>query len=259
MNLGIDGERALVLAGTRGLGLSAATHLAAAGVRVAMVGRDAAAGEAAVEAAGGGAVFLAADLADPAARRELPARAEAETGGPVSILVTNAGGPPPGEFHETPLEAWRAAYEVNVFGHVEVAQQLVPGMAARGWGRVVNITSFVAKEPYPNMSLSNSVRVALHGAMASLAKEVAGRGVTVNNVMPGLMDTGALQRVIRARMEKDGAAEAGVREAMAASVPAGRLGLADDFGPVCAFLCSRLAGYITGQSIAVDGGLIHGM
>ena len=109
------------------------------------------------------------------------------------------------------------------------------------------------------MSLSNSVRVALHGAMASLSKEVAGRGVTVNNVMPGVMDTGALQRVIEAQMTKSGADEATVRANMAASVPMGRLGLADDFGPVCAFLCSRLAGYITGQSIAVDGGLIHGM
>jgi 3-oxoacyl-[acyl-carrier protein] reductase len=174
-------------------------------------------------------------------------------------LITNAGGPPTGEFHEIALPKWRAAFELNLFGHVELAQAMVPGMAERQFGRIVNITSFVAKEPYPNMSLSNSVRVALHGAMASLSKEVASSGITVNNVMPGIMDTGALERVITAQMTKSGANEAAVRARMATSIPMGRLGDADDFGPVCAFLCSRLAGYITGQSIAVDGGLIRGM
>ena len=257
MDLGINGERALVLAGTKGLGLSAAAALAEEGVQVALVGRDGAAGAAAADATGG--VFIEANLADEDHRKDLSARAEDALGGAVSILITNAGGPPTGEFHETALEDWRRAFELNLFGHVQVAQALVPGMAARGFGRIVNITSFVAKEPYPNMSLSNSVRVALHGAMASLAKEVAGKGVTVNNVLPGLMDTGALQRVFEARVAKDGVDEATVRASMAASIPMGRLGLAADFGPVCAFLCSRLAGYITGQSIAVDGGLIHGM
>lgn len=257
MDLGLGGERALILAGTKGLGLSAATALAAEGASIAVVGRDAVAGEAAASSTGG--VFIEGDLGDETFRTGLPATAESTLGGPISILITNGGGPPTGEFHETSLETWRRAFELSLFGHVQIAQMLVPGMAARGFGRIINITSFVAKEPYPNMSLSNSVRVALHGAMASLAKEVAGNGVTVNNVLPGLMDTGALQRVIDARMAKDDADEATVRASMAASVPMGRLGMAGDFGPVCAFLCSRLAGYITGQSFAVDGGLIHGM
>ncbi len=258
MDLGIVGERALILGGTKGLGLSAATSLAQEGVCVAVVGRDSAAGAAAARTLPQ-AVFLNGDLGDAGFRQGLPSEAAQALGGAISILITNAGGPPTGEFHETPLDNWRSTFQMNLFGHVEIAQALVPGMAERGFGRVVNITSFVAKEPYPNMSLSNSVRVALHGAMASLSKEVAGRGVTVNNVMPGVMDTGALQRVITAQMAKSGAEEATVRENMAASVPAGRLGRAEDFGSVCAFLCSRLAGYITGQSIAVDGGLIHGL
>lgn len=259
MDLGLAGKCALVLAGTRGLGLAVAQSLAAEAVAVALVGRDREAGQAAVDGIGGRAVFFQGDLSDSSFRADLPARAEEALYSPIGILVTNAGGPPPGEFHEQSLDAWRRAFELNVFGHIDVAQRLVPGMAERGFGRIVNITSFVAKEPYPNMSLSNSVRVALHGAMASLAKEVAVRGVTVNNVMPGIMDTGALKRVIDARVAKDDSDEATVRTMMVRSIPMGRLGLADDFGPICAFLCSPLAGYITGQSIAVDGGLIHGM
>jgi len=132
-------------------------------------------------------------------------------------------------------------------------------MLAGGFGRIVNITSFAAKEPYPNMALANAMRAALHGAMSTLAREVVGRGVTVNNLLPGLMDTGALERVIRARMAKDGTSEQEVRASMARSVPAQRLGLAEDFGPACAFLCSRHAGYITAQNLAVDGGLIRAL
>ena len=132
-------------------------------------------------------------------------------------------------------------------------------MIERRFGRIVNITSFVVKELYPNMALSNTVRVALTGAMASLARESIQHGVTVNNILPGLMDTGALQRVIadRARRQNTGSEE--VKMEMAASIPAGRLGSADDFGPLCAFLCSRQAGYITGQNVCVDGGLVRSL
>jgi 3-oxoacyl-[acyl-carrier protein] reductase len=132
-------------------------------------------------------------------------------------------------------------------------------MKAVRFGRIVNITSFVVKEPYPNMALANSIRVGLTGAMSTLAREVAGHGITVNNILPGLMDTGALQRVIDARVKKQGSTEQKVRADMAASIPTGRLGLAEDFGPLCAFLCSRRANYITAQNIAVDGGLVRGL
>ena len=128
-------------------------------------------------------------------------------------------------------------------------------MKARGFGRVLNVTSFVAKELYPNMSVSNGLRVGLTGAMGSIAREGAPFGVTVNGLLPGLMDTGALRRVIDDRMRRDALDEATVRAQMAASIPAGRLGTAEDFGALCAFLASRLAGYVTGQNVCVDGGL----
>jgi 3-oxoacyl-[acyl-carrier protein] reductase len=179
--------------------------------------------------------------------------------GPVSILVTNAGGPPPGQFIETTPEAWHAAFETNVFAAVETIRFFLPGMIERRFGRIINITSFVVKELYPNMAISNTMRIALTGAAATLAREVIEHGVTVNNILPGLMDTGALQRVFKDRSRRQGISEDEVKKQMAASVPAKRLGTADDFGPVCAFLCSRLTGYLTGQNICVDGGLVKSL
>jgi len=254
MDLGIAGETALVLGGTRGLALGCARALAEAGVKLLLNGRDPAVGQQAATELGG--TFVPGDVADPVERAGV---IEAALKHPVSILVTNAGGPPPGLFTDHPPETWRKAVELSLLSAIEVTQRLVPGMVARGFGRIVNITSFVVKEPYPNMAISNSLRVGLVGAMATLAREVAARGVTVNNLLPGLMDTGALQRVIDARARRENRGETEVRQLMAQSVPTGRLGTAADFGPICAFLCSRHAGYITGQNIAVDGGLVHGL
>jgi 3-oxoacyl-[acyl-carrier protein] reductase len=254
VDYGIAGETALVLGGTKGLGFACAQALAQSGVRVLVNGRDAAAGAEAAKALGGGATFLPGDIGDPARRAAL--LDEALAAGPIAILVTNAGGPPTGRFLETPAEAWPKAYETSVLGALAAARAVLPGMIARRFGRIVNITSFVVKELYPNMALSNSMRVALTGAMAALAREAIEHGVTVNNMLPGLMDTGALQRVYadRARRTNRGVPE--VKADMAASVPAKRLGTAADFGPLCAFLCSRQAGYITGQNVCVDGGLV---
>lgn len=258
MDLGISGRTALILGGSKGLARSAAEHLAEAGVRVVVNGRDAEAGEAAAKALGNGAIFVQGDVSQAGTVDEVIAAAEKRSGR-VSILVTNAGGPPPGQFADHGIDVWRRALEVNMLSAVGAAQRVLPGMLEDGFGRIVNITSFAVKEPYPNMALANSVRAGLTGAMATLAREVVHRGVTVNNVLPGLMATGALDRVIRARAARDGTSEADVVEAMANSVPAKRLGAADDFGPICAFLCSRHAGYITGQNIAVDGGLIRSL
>jgi 3-oxoacyl-[acyl-carrier protein] reductase len=252
VDYGIEGELALVLGGTRGLGLSCAEALAAAGVRVIVNGRDKAVGEAVAARLGNGAVFLQGDISKAEERQALCKAAAAS--GPVSILVTNAGGPPPGQFIETTPEAWHAAFETNVFAAVETIRFFLPAMIERRFGRIVNITSFVVKELYPNMAISNTMRIALTGAAATLAREVIEHGVTVNNNLPGLMDTGALQRVFKDRSRRQGISEDEVKTQMAASVPAKRLGNADDFGPVCAFLCSRLTGYITGQNICVDGG-----
>jgi 3-oxoacyl-[acyl-carrier protein] reductase len=206
---------------------------------------------------GSNAVYLCGDVSQVADRSRVLKEAQRRRG--VSILVTNAGGPPPGPFLEAQSDAWVRAFETNVLAAVEAARAVLPGMIERRFGRIVNITSFVVKELYPNMALSNTVRIALTGAMASLAREVVQHGITVNNILPGLMDTGALQRVVvdRAKREKTGPEE--VRAQMALSIPAGRLGSGHDFGPLCAFLCSRQAGYITGQNICVDGGLVRSL
>jgi 3-oxoacyl-[acyl-carrier protein] reductase len=253
----IKEEVALVLGGTRGLGFSCAEALADAGARVIVNGRDRSVGEAAAGRLGKGAVYLEGDVAVPEQRQALFHAASGV--GPVSIIVTNAGGPPPGQFLEAKPEAWRGAFEANVFAGIETVRFFLPGMMERRFGRIVNITSFVVKELYPNMALSNTVRIALTGAMASLAREVIEHGITVNNILPGLMDTGALRRVIVDRARRQNSPEEDVKAQMAQSIPAKRLGTADDFGPLCAFLCSRLAGYITGQNICVDGGLVRAL
>ena len=258
MDLGIAGETGLVLGGTRGLGLACARALAEAGVRTAICGRDAEVGTQAAKKLGPDTLFIACDLMLEAERAKLIREVRQRLSDP-AILVTNGGGPPPGRFDEVALGSWRGSYEENVLAAVDIIQQALPAMVARGFGRIVNITSFVVKEPYPNMSLSNSVRVALTGAMASLAREVMEKGVTVNNLLPGLMDTRALERVVRTRAVRESITEDEVRRQMALSIPARRLGRAEDFGPLCAFLCSRHAGYITAQNICVDGGFVHSL
>ncbi|WP_414475640.1 SDR family oxidoreductase [Microvirga sp. M2] len=258
MDLRISGETALVLGGTKGLGFACARELAEAGVRVAINGRNAEEGAQALTLLGDKAIFVQGDLADPDQPARLIEEAQSQLG-PIHILVTNAGGPPTGEFTDHAIETWRRALEVNMLSAIQAAQILLPGMIEARYGRIVNITSFAVKEPYPNMALANGVRAGLTGAMATLAREVAGKGVTVNNILPGLMATGALDRVIRARAARDSITEQEASARMAASVPAARLGTAEDFGPLCAFLCSRHADYITAQNIAVDGGLIRGL
>ncbi|WP_076997449.1 SDR family oxidoreductase [Variovorax sp. KK3] len=253
MDLGIAGQTALVLGGTRGLGHACARALADAGVRVILNGRDAAHGAAAARALSPLAVFVPGDIGIEDERARL-VEAVQRVGSP-SIVVTNAGGPPAAPFEETRLDAWRTSHETSVIGPLEVVRAFLPAMRAARFGRILNITSFVVKELYPNMALSNSLRVGLTGAMGSLAREVAPHGITVNGLLPGLMDTGALQRVIADRQTRMRLDEAAVREDMARSIPMQRLGTADDFGGLCAFLASVHAGYITGQNICVDGGL----
>jgi 3-oxoacyl-[acyl-carrier protein] reductase len=258
MDLGITCEPALVLGGTQGLGRACAEALADAGARVVLVGRDAQKGRAAAKDIGDNAFYVQGDLSDPADRRTLFAAACEPAGAP-SILVTNAGGSPPGPFAEKTHDDWLKALELNMLAAVDMARLALPAMIERKFGRIVNITSFVVREPYPNMALANGVRVGLTGAMAALAREVADKGVTVNNLLPGLMDTPALQRVYTAQSENEGISIDEAKTRMAASIPVGRLGTAEDFGPLCAFLCSRHAGYITAQNFTVDGGLVRGL
>lgn len=252
MRIDLTGRTALVLGGTRGLGWGCAQALAESGARVIVNGRDTEQGQAAAAKLPGGA-FVAGDIGEEPQRQAVIAAVDALAA--PDIIVTNAGGPPAAPFEETDVGQWRRSYETNVLGPLEVVRHWLPRMRAQRFGRILNITSFVAKELYPNMALSNSLRVGLTGAMGSLAREVAGSGITVNGLLPGLMDTGALQRVIRDRMHRSGAGEDAVRRQMAESIPTGRLGTAEDFGGLCAFLASDRAAYITGQNICIDGGL----
>lgn len=256
MDLGLQGRRALVLGGSAGLGFSCAQALAAEGVRVAVNGRDPGRARDAAARIGGAAV--PGDVSAPKARADIVAAALQEMGG-IDILVTNAGGPPPGPCDSHSHATWLAALETNMLAALDFARLLLPGMIDRGFGRIVNVTSFTVREPYANMGLATGVRAGLHGAMSALAREVAPKGVTVNNLLPGLMDTGALHRVYAAQSRMEGITEDAAKTRMAQSVPMQRLGRAEDFGPACAFLCSVHAGYITGQNLTIDGGLVRSM
>ncbi len=208
---------------------------------------------------GAGAAFIEGDVADGKAIAGIHTRAVAALGGPVSILITNAGGPPPGQFVEHDDAAWLKAFETNMLSAIRIVRRALPAMIERRWGRIVNVTSLAVREPFPNLALSNGVRAGLTGAMSTLAREVADKGVTVNNVLPGLMDTGALRRVYRAQSLRQNISEDEAKSRMAETVPMKRLGAADDFGPAVAFLCSRHAAYITAQNLTIDGGLVRGL
>ncbi len=258
MDMGIAGRTALVIGGSAGLGRSCAEALAAEGVRVAVNGRDEGRAREAARALGAGAFAVPGDVSDPVDRQGIVERARAEAG-PITILVTNAGGPPPGPIEGHDHATWLKALETNMLAAIEFARLVLPDMLAAGFGRIVNVTSFTVREPYPNMGLATGVRAGLTGAMASLAAEVADKGVTVNNLLPGLMDTGALKRVYAAQSKQLGISEEEAKTRMAQSVPMKRLGAAEDFGPACAFLCSRRASYITSQNLTVDGGLVRSL
>lgn len=258
MDLGISSLNALLLGSTQGLGFSCAQQLAEAGVHVAVNGRDAGKAAAAAADIGENAIAVSGDVSDSAERRRIVEEVRHSLG-PITILVTNAGGPPPGPLESHDHSVWLKALETNMLSAIDFAGLVLPDMRQAGFGRIVNVTSFAVRDPYPNMGLATGVRAGLTGAMASLAREVAGEGITVNNLLPGLMDTGALKRVYDAQAARENITPEQAKTRMAESVPMRRLGEADDFGPVCAFLCSRHASYMTGQNITVDGGLVRAL
>ncbi|MFN3970816.1 MAG: SDR family oxidoreductase [Gemmobacter sp.] len=253
MDLGISGRRALVCAGSKGLGRGCAEALAAAGVEIVLNARGTEALDAtaaAIRTAHGVPVItVAADITTPEGRAQVLAAA-----GDIDILVTNAGGPPPGLWSDWSRDDFIAALDANMLTPIALMQALMPGMMARGWGRVVNITSQSVKAPIPQLGLSNAARTGLTGFVAGTARQVAPQGVTINNLLPGIHDTD------RAVMLDAGAARAAnttpaeARTAREGTIPARRYGTAAEFGAVCAFLCSVHAGFIVGQNILVDGG-----
>jgi len=242
MDLGITGRRAAVAGASAGLGLATARALAAEGVHVAICGRDRDRIERAARDVGDRAVPLVADVGTPDGATEFVEAAISALGG-VDILVTNAGGPPPGTFASTPLDAYPAALDLNLLSVVAMCKAAVPAMQERRWGRVVAITSISVRQPIATLILSNTARAGATGFLKTLALEVAADGVTVNSVLPGLHDTDRLRQL-----------HAGDLTAAAAQQPTGTVGDADDFGAVVTFLCSEQARYLTGTAVPVDGG-----
>ena len=264
MDLGIAGKWALVCGASKGLGLGCARALALEGVNVVMVARGEPALAAAAERLRADSAGLprppqvltvAADITTPEGRAAALARH-----GAYDILVTNAGGPPPGDFRDWDRDAWLAALNANMLTPIELIKATVDGMAARGFGRIVNITSSAVKAPIDILGLSNGARSGLTGFVAGLARspEIAGRGVTVNNLLPGRFETDRLKNTLGAEAQKAGMSEAALRAAQTHSIPAGRFGQPEEFGALCAFLCSQQAAYLTGQNLLPDGGAYPG-
>ncbi len=253
MDLGIAGKRALVCAGSKGLGRGVARALAAAGVDLVLNAR----GEEALERAAAelrgehGVVVMtvAADITTEEGRAAVLAAA-----GDVDILITNAGGPPPGQWSDWDRADFIRALDANMLTPIALMTALLPGMIAKGWGRVVNITSQSVKAPIPSLGLSNAARTGLTGYVAGTSRAVAPYGVTINNLLPGIHDTDRALALDRGVMAAKGATMEAVRAERMATIPARRYGTAEEFGAMAAFLCSVHAGFIVGQNILLDGG-----
>lgn len=253
MDLGIRGRRALVTGASKGLGRGCAEALAAEGVDLVLNARGAEALEATAEAFrdahGVRVTAITADVVTQEGQKRVLAEAEG-----VDILVTNVGGPPPGQWRDWGREDFQRAIDANMLTPIALMQALLPGMCKRGWGRVVNITSTSVKAPLATLGLSNTARAGLTGYVAGTSRAVAGYGVTINNLLPGSHDTDRIRSLDEAAVKRGEGTLEEIRARREAEIPAGRLGTPQEFGAMCAFLCSVHAGYIVGQNIALDGG-----
>ncbi|SMH56016.1 SDR family oxidoreductase [Maritimibacter sp. HL-12] len=256
MDFGIRGKRALVCASSKGLGRGCAEALAGEGVSLVLNARGAQALE--VTAAEIRARFgvpvetVAADITTEAGRAKVLAVA-----GEVDILVTNAGGPPPGVWTDWTRDDFIAAVDANMLTPVALIQALVPGMMARGWGRVVNITSRAVKAPLAALGLSNTARTGLTGFVAGTSRQVAASGVTINNLLPGSHDTDRIRAMDARNAELKGLTVEDQKTERLTTNPVGRDGTPEEFGAACAFLCSQQAAFIVGQNVLVDGGEVN--
>lgn len=259
MQLGIEGRRAIVCASSQGLGRACAEALAAAGCALVLNGRDAdalAATADAIRAAHGVAVdTVAGDVADEQVQTALVDAA----GGAPDILVNNNGGPPLRDFRAIDRDALRAGVEANMITPIRLTQRVVDGMVERGFGRIVCITSASVKAPLAGLDLSSGARAGLTGFLAGVARQVAHADVTINFLLPGQFATRRLDSVHAAAAEKQGVDVAEAERRGAERIPAHRYGHPAEFGAACAFLCSSKAGYITGQSLLIDGGAYPGI
>lgn len=261
MDLGLTGKVALVTAASRGLGRAIAEELADEGCRVAICAR----GEADLEQTAAslrdaGATVLArtCDVSKLESLRALVDETAAELG-PVDVLVTNAGGPPAGTFEQHDADTWARAFELTLRSAVELTRLVLPAMRERRWGRVLNVTSIAVKQPVDGLMLSNSLRAAVTGFARTLANEVATDGVTVNNLLPGFTRTSRVEQLAQSTAEREQVDIDAVYDRWRGQIPMGRIGEPREFAALAAFLASDRASYITGQSVAVDGGWIRSL
>ncbi len=256
MDLGIKGRKGIVTAASKGLGRGCAEALAEAGVSLVLNARGAEALEATAaeiaEKYGVDVETIAGDITTEAVRAEVMAACPAP-----DILVTNAGGPPPGLWSDWSRDDFIKALDGNMLTPIALMQAALPGMMERGWGRVVNITSQSVKSPIGVLGLSNSARAGLTGFVAGTARQVAGKGVVINNLLPGIHDTDRALALDGGVVKAEGITLEAARARRAAAIPAGRYGTAAEFGAACAFLCSAHAGFIIGQNILLDGGAFN--
>ena len=262
MDLGISGKWALVCGASKGLGFGCAQALVREGVNVLIVAR----GEEVLQAA---AATLIADSARPAAASVQLVAADITTvegraavfavRKDFDIVVTNAGGPPPGDFREWDRDVWIKAVDANMLTPIELIKATVDGMAARGFGRIINITSSAVKAPIDILGLSNGARSGLTGFVAGVSRsKLAAQGVTINNLLPGAFDTDRLKGTMAGAAKKTGQPIEALMDTRRKTIPAQRFGTSEEFGAICAFLCSTHASYMTGQNVLADGGAFGG-
>ena len=259
MDLGLSGRTAFLCASSQGLGLACATSLAREGVRVVLNGRDAeklAQTAAALVAGlpGAGVETLAADLTTPEGRAAILARYPQ-----VDILVTNNAGPPPGGLEDWDEAALIAAMQANMIPAAQLIRAYVPGMKARGFGRIVNITSAMVKAPHYMMGLSTAARAALTALSKAVSRDTVAHNVTINNLLPERIDTPRQDFMAKRRMQLEGLSYEEARAKAASTIAAGRFGRPEEFGDACAYLCSAQAGFISGQNLQLDGGSYEGL
>jgi 3-oxoacyl-[acyl-carrier protein] reductase len=258
MDLGIAGRNAIVCASSKGLGRACATELARAGARVAINGRDAdllekTRDEIAAET-GAEVIAIAGDMSTHEGRAALLGAFDQ-----VDILVNNNGGPPPRDFRQVDHDAMLAGLEANMIAPIQLIQAVIDGMVERRFGRIVNITSGSVKAPLAGLDLSSGARAGLTGFVAGVARQVVHANVTINSLLPGAFDTDRIASFIAAQSKQTGRDPVEIRADRERSIPAKRMGEPAEFGAACAFLCSAQAGYITGQSLLIDGGAFPGI
>lgn len=257
MDMGIKGRKAIVCASSKGLGKGCALALAGEGVELVISARGVEALEATAEEirkeTGAKVTAIACDVTTPEGRAKLLAACPNP-----DILVTNAGGPPPGDFRDWSLDDWNKALNDNMLTPIELIKATVDGMISRKFGRIVNITSASVKSPIPILGMSNGARAGLTGFVAGLSRQIVKHNVTINNLLPGPFETDRVRKTAEGAAKQAGKSIDEVLDSRRQQNPAGRFGTIEEFGVACAYFCSSHSGFVTGQNLVMDGGAYNG-